>query len=96
MLIHAPFTVPDELEPFAKLVPFASSVASWERSSPNESDAGVYTDTEETHSSCHPNASYDGTDYSVVGGYADSSEASKAVGSSIGLSLDIFRILRPP
>ena len=78
--------MPDKLSPFAKLLPFVSYDAAGESSFLNESDSVDITDTEETNLSWPPDASYDGPDSSVVGGAADSLEASKYECSSVGLS----------
>ena len=95
VLVPMSFSVPDKLVPFSELVKFSSSAAAWEISLPNESDSGDVTDVEEKNLSWLPNDYSDGTDSSVAGGAADSLEASKAAGSSVGLYLGIFWRFHP-
>ena len=96
VLTPVSFAVPDKLSLFAKLITFSSSAEAWASSSPNESNVGDVTDTEETHLSWTTDASYKCTDSSVFGRATDSTELFKDTGSSVGLSLNIFRRFLPP
>ena len=96
VLLPAPFSVPDDLEPLSELISFVSYAAAWASSLTNKIDAGDITDTEETNLSWLSDTFSYGTDYSVVGGAADSLEVSKDSGSSVSMYLDIFWDFRPP